>query len=96
MKAAPEIEETIDEVKIFNTDKEDDPIIIERNDAAEFIVKDKKLEKIVAMTNFDNAEGLRRFQFIWRMKNMDSKLKARGIKEGTTVHIGNKEFEWHE
>lgn len=96
LKAAPEIEETTDEVKIFNTDKEEDPVIIERNDAAEFIVKNKNLEKIVAMTNFDNAEGLRRFQFIWRMKNMDSKLKARGIKEGMTVHIGNKEFEWHE
>ena len=48
------------------------------------------------MTNFDNSEGLRRFQFIWRMKNLDAKLKERGIKEGMTVHIGKMEFEWHE
>ncbi len=86
----------VDNVKIFDVEKEDDPVIIERNDAAEFIVRNKNLEKIVAMTNFDNAEGLRRFQFIWRMKNLDSLLKARGIKEGTTVHIGEIEFEWHE
>lgn len=91
----PEME-PVDAVKVFDVDKEDDPVIIERNDAAEFIVRNKNLEKIVAMTNFDNAEGLRRFQFIWRMKNLDALLKARGIKEGMTVHIGGLEFEWHE
>ena len=85
-----------DEVKVFNVDKDDDEVIIERNDAADFIVRNKNLEKIVAMTNFDNAEGLRRFQYIWRMKNLDAKLKERGIKEGMTVHIGDMEFEWHE
>ena len=94
-KIVPEIE-PVKEIKIFDVDKEDDPIIIERNDAAEFIVHNKNLEKIVAMTNFDNAEGLRRFQFIWRMKKIDELLKARGIKEGMSVHIGDLEFEWHE
>ena len=91
----PEVE-PVEAVKIFDVDKEDDPVIIERNDAAEFIVRNKNLEKIVAMTNFDDSEGLRRFQFIWRMKNLDSLLKARGIKEGMTVHIGGLEFEWRE
>ncbi len=91
----PEVE-PVDVVKVFDVDKEEDPVIIERNDAAEFIVRNKNLEKIVAMTNFDNSEGLRRFQFIWRMKNLDAMLKARGIKEGMTVHIGGIEFEWHE
>lgn len=91
-----EVEPVIDAVKVFDVNKEEDPVIIERNDAAEFIVRNKNLEKIVAMTNFDDAEGLRRFQFIWRMKNLDELLKARGIKEGMTVHIGGLEFEWHE
>ena len=91
-----EVEPVVDAVKIFDVDKEEDPVIIERNDAAEFIVRNKNLEKIVAMTNFDNEEGVRRFQFIWRMKNLDALLKSRGIKEGTTVHIGDIEFEWHE
>ena len=76
----PEVE-SVEAVKIFDVEKEDDPVIIERNDAAEFIVRNKNLEKIVAMTNFDDTEGLRRFQFIWRMKNLDALLKARGIKE---------------
>ncbi|MBQ7475935.1 MAG: GTPase ObgE [Selenomonadaceae bacterium] len=85
-----------DDVKVFNLDNESDEVIITRNDAAEFIVRNKNLEKIVAMTNFDNPEGLRRFQFIWRMKNLDAKLKERGIKEGMTVHIGKMQFEWRE
>lgn len=92
----PDVEPVAEAVKVFDMDKTEDPVIIERNDAAEFIVRNKNLEKIVAMTNFDNDEGLRRFQFIWRMKNLDALLKARGIKEGTTVHIGDLEFEWHE
>lgn len=95
-KLGKEVESVVDAVKVFDVDKEEDPVIIERNDSAEFIVRNKNLEKIVAMTNFDNAEGLRRFQFIWRMKNLDALLKARGIKEGMTVHIGGLEFEWHE
>lgn len=86
----------VDDVKIFDLDKDDDEVTITRNDAAEFIVHNKNLEKIVAMTNFDNSEGLRRFQFIWKMKNLDTKLKERGIKEGMTVHIGKMEFEWRE
>lgn len=85
-----------EDVKVYDLDKPEDEFIIERNDAADFIVRNKNLEKIVAMTNFDNSEGLRRFQFIWRMKNLDAKLKERGIKEGMTVHIGNMEFEWSE
>ena len=85
-----------DDVKVFDLNKDEDEVIITRNDAAEFIVQNKNLEKLVAMTNFDNSEGLRRFQFIWRMKNLDAKLKERGIKEGMTVHIGKMEFEWRE
>ena len=50
----------------------------------------------MAMTNFGNKEALRRFQYIWRMKGLDAKLKARGIKDGDTVHVGDMEFEWHE
>lgn len=91
-----EPEPVVDAVKVFDVDKEDDPVIIERNDAADFIVRNKNLEKIVAMTNFDNDEGLRRFQFIWRMKNLDALLKAHGIKEGMSVHIGDFEFEWRD
>ena len=56
----------------------------------------KALEKLVAMTNFNNDEAVRRFQYIWRLKGIDEKLRERGIKEGMTVHIGEMEFEYRE
>lgn len=95
---AEEIIEPIEEVKTFNLNDEisADVVEIKRNDAGDFIVINKNIEKIVAMTNFDNDEGLRRFQYIWKMKNIDSLLKERGIKEGMTVHIGDMEFTWSE
>ena len=48
------------------------------------------------MTNFNDDEGLRRFQYIWRIKGLDKKLRDRGIKEGMTVHIADMTFEYHE
>lgn len=86
--------EPVEEIKVFDMNEQEDPIIIKRNDAGDYIVINKNIEKIVAMTNFDNDEGLRRFQYIWRMKNVDSLLKEKGIKEGMTVHIGAMEFTW--
>ena len=89
---------TTEDIKTFNLNEEEaaDIVEIKRNDAGDFIVCNKNLEKIVAMTNFDNDEGLRRFQYIWRMKGIDSLLKERRIKEGMSVHIGDMEFTWQE
>lgn len=89
--------EAIEEPKVYDETAEDrDKIAISRNDAGDFIVSGKALEKLVAMTNFGNDEALRRFQYIWRLKGIDEKLKERGIKEGMTVHIGEMEFEYQE
>lgn len=90
--------EKTDGIKVYDADKDEDPerITITRNDRGDFIVSGKALEKLVAMTNFSNDEALRRFQYIWRMKGIDSRLKKRGIKEGDTVHIGAMEFEFRE
>ena len=90
----PEQEE---EVKVYDETAEDpDKITITRNDAGDFIVHVKAIEKLVIMTNFNNDEAVRRFQYIWRIKGIDEKLKERGIKEGQTVHIGEMEFEYRE
>ena len=77
---------------------EEDPdhVTISRNDAGDFIVSGKALEKLVRMTNFNNDEAVRRFQYIWRIKGIDAKLVERGIKEGQTVRIGAMEFEYRE
>ena len=90
--------EASDEVMVYDADKQEDPdaITITRNDHGDFIVSGKALEKLVAMTNFGNDEATRRFQYIWRIKGIDAKLRERGIKEGMTVHIGEMEFEYRD
>ena len=94
----PPEEEPDDGIKVYDASLDEDPdnVTISRNDAGDFIVHGKALEKLVAMTNFGNDEALRRFQYIWRMKGIDARLKKRGIKEGDTVHIGEMEFEFRD
>ena len=89
--------ETEDGVKAYDEAPEDhDKIEITRDASGDFVVSGKSLEKLVAMTNFGNDEALRRFQYIWRIKGIDAKLRERGIKEGNTVHIGAMEFEFRD
>lgn len=89
--------ESEDETKVYDENQEDpEKITITRNISGELVVNGKAIEKLVAMTNFLNDEAVRRFQYIWRIKGIDSKLKAKGIKEGDTVHIGEMEFEYRE
>lgn len=67
---------------------------ISRDDDGAYVVHGKDIEKLVAMINFDNDEGLRRFQLIWRRLGIEEDLKGRGIKEGDTVRIRDMEFEF--
>ncbi|MBP2633145.1 MAG: obg 1 [Firmicutes bacterium] len=87
--------EAVEEVKVYEA-KSDDEVTIERDAAGDIVVKGKSLEKLVAMTNFENDEALRRFQYIWRIKGIEDKLKAYGVKEGDTIHIGEMEFDYKE
>ncbi|WIW71416.1 GTPase ObgE [Anaerosinus gibii] len=87
--------EAIEEVKVYQA-KPDDEITISRDEAGDFVVKGKYIEKLVAMTNFENDEALQRFQYIWRVKGIEDMLKAHGVKEGDTVHIGTMEFDYKE
>ena len=80
----------------LNTEEDVEKVTVTRNPEGEFVVTGKSIEKLVAMTNFSNKEGLRRFQQIWRKKNLDAILKERGIKEGMTVRIGDMVFDYSE
>lgn len=57
-------------------------------------VKGKNLERLVAMTNFDNDEALYRFQLIWRKLGIDKALKKYGLQEGQFVRIHDMVFEF--
>jgi len=51
-----------------------------------------KVEKLAAMTNFDQAEGLRRFQNILKKMGVEKELMRQGAEPGNTVKISNIEF----
>lgn len=97
-KANQMLEEFVDEEDAIEVGElpEVDPdsfTIVACNDAhAE--VKGKNLERLVAMTNFDNDEALYRFQLIWRKRGIDKALKEYGVQEGQFVRIHDMVFEF--
>jgi GTPase len=60
------------------------------------VVKGEDIERIVAMTNMDNDEAVRRFQNILRKIGISDALKKEGLQEGDIVRIRNIEFEYTE
>jgi GTP-binding protein len=58
----------------------------------EFVVHGARLERLVAMTDFDNDVAVRRFQRIFRHQGHEKKLSAAGVSNGDTVRIGKMEF----
>lgn len=55
-----------------------------------------RVEKLVAMTDFDNSVSLRRFNKAWKFMGLDKLLKKEGIKEGDTVNLYGIEFSFSE
>ncbi len=79
--------------------KEQDPdsFTITRDcEDADYLVTGKNIERLVAMTNFDNDEAVYRFQLIWRRLGIEKALKDKGIQEGESVKIGDMVFDYKE
>lgn len=68
--------------------------IIRGAEDADFEVKGKNIERLVAMTNFDNEEALYRFQLIWKRLKIEEALLEAGIQEGQTVRILDMVFNY--
>lgn len=75
---------------------EDKPDFEVKRDGNAFVLTGPRIENLVAMTNFDDDQSLRRFQRIWRYMELDKLLQEKGIQEGNTVRIGEMEFEYHQ
>lgn len=61
-----------------------------------FVVEGSDIERMAALTDFDNEAALRRFQSYCRRSGLENELKKKGIKEGDTVRIGKDEFIYYE
>jgi len=87
----PEPEE---EVGVIDEGDPDSFEIIRGAEDADFEVKGKNIERLVAMTNFDNEEALYRFQLIWKRLKIEDALLEAGIQEGQTVRILDMVFNY--
>lgn len=90
----PEADDNSDEVVYKAAEKPD--FEITRADDGAFVITGMRIERLVAMTNFDDDQSLRRFQRIWRYMELDKLLKEKGIQEGDTVRIYTMEFEYRQ
>jgi GTP-binding protein len=57
-----------------------------------FVVAGPKVEKLAAMTDFNQEEALRRFQNILKKMGVEQMLEDQGVKPGDTVRVGTREF----
>ncbi|MCD2436015.1 GTPase ObgE [Acidaminococcus sp. NSJ-142] len=94
LKHAPQEEEILEIGPLKEADPDSFEIITNNVEDADFEVKGKNIERLVAMTNFDNDEAVYRFQLIWRRLGIEQALKDKGIQEGQTVRIGDMVFDY--
>ncbi|MGN0955443.1 GTPase ObgE, partial [Megasphaera sp.] len=78
-----EPDETTEEVVYKAQNKPD--FEVKRDDDGAFVITGARIENLVAMTNFDDDQSLRRFQRIWRYMELDKLLQEHGIQDGNTV-----------
>jgi len=57
-----------------------------------FVVSVERIERLAAMTNFESAEGLARFEHVLARLGVDRRLRELGIRDGATVRIAGNEF----
>lgn len=88
----PEPEEEVEGIR----EEDPDSFQIVPGVDTDFEVKGKNIERLVAMTNFDNDEALHRFQLIWRKLGIEEALKEKGVEEGQSVRIRDMVFEFKE
>lgn len=86
-------DETTEEV-VYKAQNKPDFEVTRDTDGA-FVITGARIENLVAMTNFDDDQSLRRFQRIWRYMELDKLLQEHGIQDGNTVRIYAMEFEYH-
>ena len=92
--ARQDVAEPEEEIGVVEEGDPDSFEIIRGAEDADFEVKGKNIERLVAMTNFDNAEALYRFQLIWKRLKIEEALLEAGIQEGQTVRILDMVFNY--
>jgi len=92
LDSLPREEPGIEEVKVFRLEEEEPFSIAQEEDG--WRVRGTKIERVVAMTNWEYDEAVMRFQRILGAMGISAALEEAGIEVGDTVRIGDTELEW--
>ncbi len=81
-------------VVVHRYDPAEEGFFIERAAAGEWVVQGRRVERLVAQTDFENDESAARLQRELARLGLVEKLRAAGVEPGDSVRIGDIELEW--
>ena len=81
-------------VVVHRFDATETGFTIERDDDEVFHVRGRRIERLVAQTDFGNEESAARFQRDLERLGVDAALRQAGVQAGDTVRIGEQDLEW--
>lgn len=58
-----------------------------------YVVEGERIQKLIKMTNFDHYDSLLRFNRTIKEMGVEKALREKGAEEGSTIQIGELEFE---
>jgi GTP-binding protein len=96
--AAPEPSERPDEGEgvVYRLKPQEGRDFTIRRDNETFVVESEAIEKLMKRTQFTSYDAVMRFARILRKMGVDQALRERGAKDGSTIRIGDFEFEFFE
>jgi GTP-binding protein len=81
-------------VVVHRIDAMGDGFLVERDADGAFRVRERRIERIAAQTNFDVEESAERFQRDLARLGIEDELRRAGVAAGDLVRIGTTELEW--
>jgi GTPase len=85
----------VEELPLIRPAEDEEAFAVEREGHA-FRLRGKKVERVTAMTNFDQEEAVQRLHRVFRAMGVTDALERAGVHENDKVRIGNVELEWRE
>jgi GTP-binding protein len=83
------------ELPVIRPELPEEVFTVEREGDA-WRVRGRKVERMFAMTYWEEPESVDRYQRILHALGVDEALRAAGVEPGDTVRIGAEELEWSE
>ncbi len=81
-------------VVVHRFDPAEEGFLIEREADGVWVVEGRRVQRLVAQTDFENDESAARFQRELVKLGLVEKLRAAGVEAGDIVRIGDTELEW--